>query len=59
MLDTARKKSIVYPPIYGFAKVFSYHLFTEKSYSIKKPTENFKQFRSRIPRELNPTFERL
>ena len=58
MLDTARKKSIVYPPIYGFAKVFSY-LFTEKPYSIKKPTENFKLFRSRIPRELNPTFERL
>ena len=48
MLDKARKLSIVDPTSCGFAKVFSYHLFTEKPNSNKKRTENSKEYSSRI-----------
>ena len=51
MLDKARKMSIVDPSSFGFAKVFSYHLFTEKPNSKKKPTENSKEYSSRILRD--------
>ena len=51
MLDTVRKLSIVYPTSCGFAKVFRYHLFTEKPKSKKKPAENSKQFSSVISME--------
>ena len=51
MLDKARKMSIVDPSSCGFAKVFSYHLFTEKPNSKKKPTENSKEYSSRILRD--------
>ena len=42
VLDAARKMSIVYPTSSGFAKVFSYHLITEKPNSKKILTENSK-----------------
>ena len=51
VLDNARKMSIVDPTSCGFGKVFSYHLFTEKPNSKKKPTENFKEHSSRILRD--------
>lgn len=48
VLDAARKMSIVYPTSSGFAKVFSYHLITEKPNSKKILTENSKWYSSRI-----------
>ena len=43
--------SIVDPTSCGFAKVFSYLLFTERYSSKKNPAENCKEYESRILRD--------
>ena len=43
--------SIVDPTSFGFAKVFSYLLLTERYSSKKKPAENCKEYESRILRD--------